>query len=270
MGHFTGKFAVVTGAASGIGRGICEALCEQGAIVYAADIEEEALDALVLTATGAGEIRAVVLDVTSPNDFARVIGEVTGRHGRLDLMVNNAGIGVVGDFRQIELDDIRSAVDVNLWGVVYGTKAAYEVMAAQGHGHIVNVASPAGVMPVPMQTTYAMTKHAVVGLSRSLRIEAAVYGVKVSAVLPGLVRSGFFRAAKVVGDYDYQREMESLPIRPIPPRRAGEHILAGVRANRELISFPASNRLILFLFRVFPGLMTPLLARATVQSLQRD
>jgi NAD(P)-dependent dehydrogenase (short-subunit alcohol dehydrogenase family) len=123
MGHFTGKFAVVTGAASGIGRGICEALCEQGAIVYAADIQEEALDALVQTATGAGEIRAVVLDVTSPNDFARVIGEVTGRHGRLDLMVNNAGIGVVGDFRQIELDDIRSAVDVNLWGVVYGTKS---------------------------------------------------------------------------------------------------------------------------------------------------
>jgi len=268
MGYFTGKVAVVTGAASGIGRGTCEALSAEGAIVYAADIEGTELDALVQAA--AGEIRRVVLDVTKDGDFARLVREVTEEHGQLDLMVNNAGIGVVGDFLEIELDDIRKTVDVNLWGVVYGTKAAYEVMVAQGHGHIVNIASSAGVMPVPMQTTYAMTKHAVVGLSRSLRLEGAVYGVSVSAVLPGLVRSGFFNAAKVVGEYDYQREMESLPIRPISARRAGEHILAGIRANRELIVFPTSNRLILFLFRHFPGLMTPLLARATLSSLARD
>lgn len=270
MGHFSGQVAVVTGAASGIGRGICEALCADGAIVYATDIEEEALETLVQAAAGAGEIRGAVLDVTKEGDFCRVIEEVAEAHGKLDLMVNNAGIGVVGDFRQIAMDDIRKTIDVNLWGVVYGTKAAYAVMAAQGHGHIVNVASSAGVMPVPMQTTYAMTKHAVVGLSRSLRIEAAVYGVRVSAVLPGLVRSGFFEAAKVVGEYDYQSEMESLPIRPIAPRSAGELILAGIRANRELIAFPTSNKLILFLFRHFPGLMTPLLARATVSSLEPD
>jgi len=268
MGDFTGKVAVVTGAASGIGRGTCEAPCAEGAIVYAADIQNEALDALVRASTGAGSIRGVVLDVTNEADFARVIAAVAEEHGRLDLLINNAGIGVVGDFRQIEIDDVRKSIDVNLWGVVYGTKTAYELMTAQGHGHIVNVASPAGVMPVPMQTTYAMTKHAVVGLSRSLRLEAAVYGVRVSAVLPGLVRSGFFGAAKVVGDYDYEREMESLPIRSISPRRAGDYILAGIRANHELISFPTSNRLILWLFRLFPGLMTPLLARATVKSLR--
>jgi len=267
MAYFAGKVALVTGAASGIGRGICEALCDQGAIVYAADIQEEALHALVEGAPGAGEIRAVVLDVTNDGDFTRLIQRVAAEHGRLDLMINNAGTGVVGDFRQVDLEDIRRTTDVNLWGVIYGTKAAYEVMATQGHGHIINIASSAGVMPVPMQTTYAMTKHAVVGLSRSLRIEGAVYGVKVSAVLPGLVRSGFFDAVKVVGDYDYKREMESLPITPIPPRRAGELILAGIRANRELIAFPTSNRLILWLFRHFPRLMSPLLARATVKSL---
>jgi NAD(P)-dependent dehydrogenase (short-subunit alcohol dehydrogenase family) len=270
MSHFAGKIAIVTGAASGIGRGICEALCQKGAVVYATDIDEEALEALVHVANGGGVLRTLVLDVTKEPDVAGLIEEVTAEHGRLDLMINNAGVGLVGDFRLLDLDDMRRTTDVNLWGVVYGTKLAYEVMVAQGHGHIVNVASPAGVMPVPMQTTYAMTKHAVVGLSRSLRIEAAVYGVKVSAVLPGLVRSSFFEAAKSVGDYDYEAEMESLPIRPIPPRRAGELILAGIRANRELISFPTSNRLILWLFRHFPGPLTPLLARATVRTAKRD
>jgi NAD(P)-dependent dehydrogenase (short-subunit alcohol dehydrogenase family) len=265
---FRGTVAVVTGAASGIGRGICEALCEEGAIVYAADLRDDELAKLVESAAGPGEIRSVRLDVTDENELARVLDRVVREQGTLDLMINNAGTGVVGDFREIGLDDIRRTTDVNLWGVVYGTKAAYEIMAARGRGHIVNIASSAGVMPVPMQTTYAMTKHAVVGLSRSLRIEAAVYGVNVSAVLPGLVRTGFFDAAKVVGEYDYKREMESLHIRPISGREAGKLILDGIRANRELIIFPASNRLILFLFRVFPRLMTPLLARATVRSLR--
>lgn len=268
MGYFTGQVAVVTGAASGIGRGICEALIEHGAIVYAADIREDALEDLVRAASGKGEVEAISLDVTSESDVSDLVQQVIEKQGRLDLMVNNAGIGVVGDFRRIELDDIRRIVDVNLWGVIYGTQAAYEVMAAQGHGHIVNVASSAGVMPVPMQTTYAMTKHAVVGLSRSLRIEAAAYGVKVSAVLPGLVRTAFFDAATVVGDYDFKGEMEDLPIQAIAPRRAGELILAGVRSNRELIAFPMSNRVILWLFRHFPRLMTPLLARATVSSVR--
>ena len=262
--------ALVTGGASGIGRGICEALRDQGAIVYAADIRWDAPRAASGRVPGPGEIRPVELDVTNESDFSRIVGEVVAEHGRLDLMINNAGTGVVGDFRRIDIADIRRTVNVNLWGVVYGTKAAYEVMAVQGHGHIVNVASSAGVMPVPMQTVYAMTKHAVVGLSRSLRIEAAAYGVRVSAVLPGLVRSGFFRSAKVVGDYDYQREMENLPISPISTRRAGELIVAGIRENRELITFPTSNKLILLLFRLFPRLMTPFLAKATIKSLQKS
>ncbi len=268
MAYFADKVAIVTGAASGIGRGLCEALCAEGAIVYAADIQREALDRLVQPTAGAGEIRGITLDVTSRNDFERAVREVVEEHGRLDLIVNNAVIRVVGDFRRTELDDIRQSSEVNVWGVVYGTKAAYEAMTAQGHGHIVNVASSAGVMPVPMQTVYAMDKHAVVGLSRSLRIEAAAYGVKVSVVLPGLVDTGFFETAKAVGGYDYEKEMEALPIRAITPRRAADLILAGVKANRELIVFPTSNRLILWVFRHFPALMTPALARMTTRALK--
>jgi len=268
VGDFSGKVALVTGAASGIGRALCGALCERGATVYATDVAEDALRVLEEEAAGHGEIRRAKLDVTRESDFRRVLDQVIDEHGRLDLVINNAGIGLVGDFRQIDIEDLRRIIDVNLWGVVYGTKLAYDIMAARGNGHIVNIASSAGVMPVPMQTAYAMSKHAVVGLSRSLRIEAAVHGVKVSAVLPGLVDSRFFESAKAVGEYDYEEEMDSLPIRSISPGHAAELILDGVRANRELIVFPTSNRVILWLFRNFPRLMTPLLAKTTTRSLR--
>lgn len=265
MNHFSHKVALVTGAASGIGRGLCEALTDEGAVVYAADVDEAGLEAV----TGSSTAHAIALDVTKPEDFDRALSQIVESHGRIDFVFNNAGIGVVGDFRDIEPADLERIIDVNLWGVVHGTRAAYERMVAQGHGHIVNTASPAGMMPVPMQTPYAMTKHAVVGLSRSLRIEAAVYGVKVSVVLPGLVRTDFFDAASVAGAYRYKEAMDGLPLTPISPRRAGEDILRGVRTNRELIAFPTSNRIVLWLVRHVPRVMLPLLARATVDSLRR-
>ena len=268
MSDFSGQVVLVTGAAAGIGRALCEALTVRGATVYATDVLEDELGHLAENAEGQGRIRRAVLDVTRESDFRRVLDTVMREHGRLDLIVNNAGIGVVGDFRQIDLADLRRTIDVNLLGVVHGTKLAYDIMAAQGHGHIVNIASSAGVMPVPMQTIYAATKHAVVGLSRSLRIEAAVYGVRVSAVLPGLVRTRFFDSAKAVGGYQYEKEMDALPMRYLDPERAAELILDGVRVNRELIVFPINNRLVLWLFRHFPRLMTPILAKATTRSLR--
>lgn len=262
VSYFSRQVALVTGAASGIGRGLCEALTDEGAVVYASDVDEPGLEALAAETP----VHRLVLDVSRADDFDRALQHIIDARGRIDLVVNNAGIGVVGEFLEIELDDLERIVDVNLWGVIHGTRKAYEHMAAQGHGHIVNVASSAGVMPVPMQTPYAMTKHAIVGFSRSLRVEAAVHGVHVSAALPGLVRTGFFGAANVAGDYRYEEAMEGLPITPISPRRAAEHILRGVRANRELIAFPTSNRVILWLLRHFPSLMSPLLARATLRS----
>lgn len=268
MDDFSGKVALITGAAAGIGRALCEALYERGATVYATDVLEDELRPLERKDAGPGELRVARLDVTRENDFRRVLGRVLQEQGRLDLIVNNAGIGVVGDFRRIDAEDLRRTLDVNVRGVVYGTKLAYDIMVAQGQGHIVNIASSAGVMPVPMQTAYAMSKHAVIGLSRSLRIEAAVYGVNVSAVLPGLVRSRFFDSAKAVGEYDYKKEMDALPMRYIEPSRAADFILDGVRANRELIVFPMSNRLVLWLYRSFPRLMTPILARTTTRSLR--
>jgi short-subunit dehydrogenase len=153
---------------------------------------------------------------------------------------------------------------------MHGTKQAYDIMTRQGHGHIVNVASPAGVMPVPLSTAYSATKHAVVGLSHSLRAEAALYGVKVSVVLPGLVKSDLWDNAINTGDYDYKKEMESSAIPQITGEQAAVEILKGIQRNRRNIIFPFIPRLIARLYQIFPGLMTPVVTKPLLEPLKRS
>jgi short-subunit dehydrogenase len=154
-------------------------------------------------------ITPVKLDVTQQQDFQQVIDQVVAEHGRLDFIVNNAGMALAGDFNNTSIADIEKITNVNYWSVIYGTKVAYTQMVKQGHGHIVNVASSGGGMPVPMQATYSMIKHGVLGLSLSIREEAVHYGVKVSAVLPGMVKSELWDTAVNVKGYDLRKNMES-------------------------------------------------------------
>jgi NAD(P)-dependent dehydrogenase (short-subunit alcohol dehydrogenase family) len=256
MTDFTYKTALVTGAAAGIGRALCQELCRRGALVYAGDIQEEKLASLVASAEGPGSITAVALDVSQSAEFAAAYAAILSDHGRLDLAINNAGIVIGGDFRETSIEDIEKITSINYWGVIYGTRQAYEIMVEQGRGQIVNVASPAGVMPVPMSTAYSATKHAVVGLSHSLRAEAALYGVQVNVVLPGMVKSELWENAINTGDYDYKEEMESTSLAQITAAEAALAILRGVERDQENIVFPLVNRIIVKLYQMFPGLLT--------------
>jgi short-subunit dehydrogenase len=142
---------------------------------------------------------------------------------------------------------------VNLWGVVHGIRAAYPLMARQRAGHIVNTASGAGLAPAPLATAYGMTKHAVVGLSRSLREEAAGLGVRVSVVCPGFVDTAIFDRA--IGLRRPVREdVKESPVRPYPAAKAARAILRGVRANRAVIVFPFHMKAMLWTYRLAPGL----------------
>jgi short-subunit dehydrogenase len=134
-------------------------------------------------------------------------------------------------------------------------------MLKQGYGHIVNVSSSAGMMPVPNQSMYSAIKHAVIGLSHSLREEAALHGVKVSAVLPGLVQSDLWDKAINIKDYNLKQNMESTGLKPVSAHEAAEAILQGISANDRSIIFPRINRIILRLYQLFPGLMTKLAVR---------
>ena len=171
---FEGKQAIVTGAGSGIGAALCRALVSAGATVVCTDIDGDAAERTA-AALGASA-RSARLDVTDAAAVQAAVDEVVDRAGRLDLMFNNAGIVWGGDTELLTLDQWNAIIDVNIRGVVHGVAAAYPLMVRQGHGHIINTASMAGLTAAGQITSYVTTKHAVVGLSLALRSEAVTRG----------------------------------------------------------------------------------------------
>lgn len=250
-----GAVVVVTGAATGIGRALARQLVERGAAVHAVDHDELGLAGLD------GVVGTHVVDVTDAAEVTAMMLAVAAQHGRLDVVFNNAGVFVAGDFESITDATWEHVVGVNLWGVIHGTRAAYSLMVERGHGHIVNTASSAGVLPVARSAAYAATKHGVVGLSTSLRAEAAKHGVKVSVVVPGLVDTGIFDKARDLTGFDYQRQLDRVPFRKVTPEQAASAILAGVERNQQFIAFPRYNRVLWRLNRLMPDVMTRVVNR---------
>src|SRR4051794_22500568 len=180
---FAGKTAIVTGAASGIGREIARQLAAAGAHVLATDLPGHALDA-----AGAQDgLTTMPVDVSDSDQIQAAVDRVVGEHGRLDMIFNNAGVAIFGEFEVVTLADWDKIIDVNLRGVAHGAAIAYRQMVEQGGGHIVNTASVAGLVPVPLQVHYCATKHAVVGLGKTLAVEARQHGIRVTTYCPAFV-----------------------------------------------------------------------------------
>ena len=180
--------AIVTGAASGIGAALARGVASRGARVVLADRDaDRACAEAARLPEGRGTGRA--LDVRDAAAVEAVVGETFAAHGRLDYLFNNAGIAVGGETLSFSVEDWHDAVAVNLLGPVYGIAAAYPRMVRQGFGHIVNTASMAAFMATPLASPYGATKSGVVALSRALRLEAEAYGVRVSVLCPGVVRT---------------------------------------------------------------------------------
>jgi len=251
---FAGKVAIVTGGGSGIGAALVRALTGRGATVVIADIDEAAAKTVAAEASAAS---AVAVDVREPGAVADLVTQVAAEHGQLDLIFNNAGIAVGGMADELTLAHWDRVIDVNLRGVVHGVHAAYPLMLRQGDGHIVNTASLAGLVPGPSLAPYAAAKHAVVGLSLSLRAEGASRGVRVSAVCPGFVDTPLLgrvnpdlpqtetgtnaaALAKLLGKL-YQADA------------LAQDVLRGVARNRALIVAPRSARVAWRMTRYAPG-----------------
>jgi NAD(P)-dependent dehydrogenase (short-subunit alcohol dehydrogenase family) len=258
MNNFKDKIAIVTGGASGMGRELCKELGSKGAVVIAADINEEGAQQVASTITRAGgQAVAAHLDVSQAADVQKLIDKTTREQGRLDYMFNNAGIAVKGDVRDMTLEHWRRVFDVNLLGVVYGTNSAYTVMVEQGFGHIINISSLSGLVGYPTNVPYATAKYGVVGLSISLRVEAADLGIKVSVVCPGFVQTSNLENATLL-NASKEDFLAQIPFKRMDANKAAKAILGGVVRNRAIITFPFSARFLWWLNRLHPTVLTPL------------
>ncbi|MCG8454980.1 MAG: SDR family oxidoreductase [Holophagales bacterium] len=252
MSPYRDRIALVTGGAGGIGLAVGRAIAQVGGVVIFADIraEKAEAEAEALRAGGA-RAEALALDVSGAKAFEGAVEGVVARHGRLDYLFNNAGIGMAGEVRDMSLEAWNRILDVNLKGVVHGVHAAYPLMVRQGHGHIANTACVAGLVPFPMTTAYCASKHAVVGLSTSLRAEAAAAGVRVSVICPGVVATEMFDHIEYF-QVDKQALLRPVTRAMVSPEHCARQILKGVARDRAVITVNAHAGLVWWLYRLAP------------------
>ena len=219
------RVVLVTGAGQGIGRGVAEAIAEAGGQVIATDLREEAATATAAAVTAdGGRALGIRLDVTDEAMFRTVTAQVVTELGRLDGVVNNAGVLSMGPAFNFELDDWRWELEVNVLGVATGCRIGAEQMKALSGGAIVNVASNAGKVGYPNMAAYNATKAAVINLTRSLAAEWAPHQINVNAVCPGGVATPMLSdVADWVGE-KIDRDPEEL-LATMVPAQLGRHIL---------------------------------------------
>lgn len=193
----SGQVAVVTGGGRGIGRAVARSLASAGAKVAVAARTEEEIQAVAdeIAAAG-GEALAVLTDLADETSIRGLFAAVRERWARLDVLVNNAGVGRYGPVAEFPVEDLDYVIAVNLRGTFLCCQEAVRMMAPAGRGAIINVSSVVGFKGYPNQAAYTATKHAVMGLTKSLAVEAQPQGIRVSAVLPGGVDTDLVRRAR--------------------------------------------------------------------------
>jgi len=254
MDIFTGRIAIVTGAASGIGRELALELARRGAKVVLADIDTVMLEETSQAITEAGhKATTSICDVTDFASVKALVEETAAENGRLDYIFNNAGTCIMGEAQNLSYDDWRGVIDLNLYGVVHGVAAAYPIMVRQGCGHIVNISSFAGLMPVAGQVPYVTSKYGVVGLSNALRVEGSLHGVKVSVVCQGMVKTPLYLTTRTI-KLDRDRIIDTLPA-AMPPEKCARFIMGGVERNKAIILVSPVTRFFWILQRLSPELV---------------
>ncbi len=260
--RFGGRLVLVTGAGSGIGRATALAFAEAGARVVAVDRDTGAAlrTAGEARARGAADAWAETADVADEQAVEKLAERVTAAHGVVDVLVNNAGVGLGGAFLDTTTEDWKRVLDVNLWGVIHGCLYFGRRMAERGQGgHIVNVASAAAFQPSRALPAYGASKAAVLMLSESLRAELAERGIGVTAVCPGFVNTGITSTARFAGtDAAEERRRRRKAarlygLRNYPPEKVAAAVLRAVVRDQAVVPVTPEARAAYALARWLPG-----------------
>jgi NAD(P)-dependent dehydrogenase (short-subunit alcohol dehydrogenase family) len=243
------KVVAITGAGSGIGRELARRAAQHGALLAVSDWNPEGLAETVelVKAVGA-EVRSDVVDVSDRAAVAQWASDVVGQFGRVNLVVNNAGVTVSGDFEQMTYEDFDWIVGVNLHGVVNGTKEFLPHLIASGDGALVNISSLFGLISMPGQSAYNATKYAVRGFTEALREEMLISGhpVSVTCVHPGGIKTGIVRHGRATAGEDHAK-LTSLfeeKLARMPASRAADIILKGALAGKARVLVGADAHLV--------------------------
>ncbi|HEY1972710.1 MAG TPA: SDR family oxidoreductase [Pseudonocardia sp.] len=239
MKNFTDRVAVITGAGSGIGRALAVELAGLGARLALSDINEaNVAETVALCEKLGAQAKGYQLDVADRAAFGAHAEEVVGHYGRVNLVVNNAGVALMASVREMRYEDFDWLMGINFWGVVHGTKAFLPHLIDSGDGYLVNVSSVFGLVGVPTQSAYNAAKFAVRGFTESLRQEMLLerQPVGVSCVHPGGIKTNIARDARAPEQSTaQQRATDFAKIAKTSSEDAAKTILAGVRRNRARI-----------------------------------
>jgi short-subunit dehydrogenase len=270
METFTGRVAAITGAGSGIGRALARDLARRGAHLALSDVDEAGLAETVALCEGHGvKVTSDRVDVADRAAVFAWADQVVTEHGKVNLVVNNAGVALAATIDEGAIDDIEWLMGINYWGVVYGTKAFLPHLKAAGEGHIVNLSSVFGLISVPAQSAYNSAKFAVRGFTDALRMELEVAdcGVSCTTVHPGGIKTNIARNARVdpalqdaAGSREEQaRRFDRMAI--TTPEKAARQILAAVGRNRRRVLVGPDAKVIDLVSRLPAGVYQKVLVR---------
>ena len=256
MSRFSGSVVVITGAGSGIGRALAQQLAAKGARLALSDLNRQGLDETLKSLPAVTEVRGYVLDVSSRQAVFAHADEVKRDFGTAHCVINNAGATMIGTIEHMTIDEIEWQLGINLWGVIYGTKAFLPIMLAQSEGCIVNISSVFGLVGYPAQGAYNISKFGVRGLTECLWSELEGTGVSAICVHPGGIKTNIEKAGRrcgAAGEEEARFSVLADKLLQTEPGECAADIIAGVeRGKRRIITGNKSTSLY-WLARLMPN-----------------
>ncbi len=259
--------AVITGAASGIGRALAVRLAEEKiAAIAVSDVNEEGLtETAAMVEKLCVSVSLHVTDLSDLKQVQQLADDVMARHGRVTHLINNAGVGVIGTFEQLSIEDFEWLMGINFWGVVYGCKVFLPILTQQPSSHIVNVSSVFGFIAPQEQSAYCSSKFAVRGFTESLRHEMEGTNVAISCVHPGGILTNIVRNSRVgkdtPGEWKDQGAKLFDRIAKTTPEVAADVIVKGIKSNEPRILIGKDAKAISIISRLFPRRYLSILER---------